>query len=244
MWRQRCGKKDGAFALAYVSFTRCDTRCATRRGDNSTMRIELSVDGAQAQVGPSLPPPLARLSPSGELVLIELQGALEMEGRNPEGGQTIGKLTFPAGREDQPVLQISHHCLEGKLIKLTRPLAILEKRTRPRDETTPPSSPEREPEAVLEPEAPSSSPLQTPTRKRMRGDRLPQTPMRTGLSSSPMPERTVRLSEGHLDFSSPDSRAPAQRPPTVTTYHVLKLVRQKLLFSKRPEPIVRLENTG
>jgi len=47
-----------------------------------------------------VPPPLVRLSPSGELVLVEMQGTLEMDGGDPHGGVTIGTLALPPGRED------------------------------------------------------------------------------------------------------------------------------------------------
>ena len=54
-----------------------------------------------------------------------------------------------------------------------------------------------------------------------------------------MPEKPPRFSDGHLDFSSPQG-ARIKKPSTVTSYHVVTIVRQKILFSKRPEPIVQL----
>lgn len=68
------------------------------------MRIEIvpgaALTGPRAgAAGVAAYPTLAKLSPSGELVLIELQGSLEMDGVSDGGGQTIGTLHFPPGRE-------------------------------------------------------------------------------------------------------------------------------------------------
>ncbi|WFD26784.1 hypothetical protein MNAN1_001771 [Malassezia nana] len=194
-----------------------------------------------------IPPPLVRLSPSGELVLVELQGSLEMDGCDTRGDHVLGKLSFPPGREDRPVLQISHHRLEGTLVKLRRPLAVMRKHTHPAAPTDPPS-----PRASSPPSSPPASP--TLARKRVRTledsmlvhtgmDDVHVTPPRAppaALSSSPMPPPPSRWSDGHLDFSSPNVRAdPAARRPPTTSYSVVTLVRQKLLFSQRPEPIVK-----
>lgn len=93
----------------------------------------------------SAPKPLLALCPNGELVLIELQGSLEMEGLDSElsssvsgegtaaastGGQVVGEFSWGEGKEDKPTLLLSHHRLEGKLVTLGRPLAVLEKRRR------------------------------------------------------------------------------------------------------------------
>ncbi|PWN20608.1 hypothetical protein BCV69DRAFT_282821 [Microstroma glucosiphilum] len=92
----------------------------------------------------SAPKPLLALCPNGELVLIELQGSLEMEGLDSDlssasasaegsasgGGQVVGEFSWGEGKEDKPTLLLSHHRLEGKLITLGRPLAVLEKRRR------------------------------------------------------------------------------------------------------------------
>ncbi|WFD41906.1 hypothetical protein MPSI1_000543 [Malassezia psittaci] len=180
-----------------------------------------------------LPQPLARLSPSGELVMIELQGSLEMDGVDPEGGQTIGKLQFHPGCEDKPVLQISHHLLEGKIVKLAKPIAILKKQVMPssieesdgeNESPTPPTSPG------------PASPSQLAKRARYEA-KTPPRPTTKDLDSSPMPERALRYSDGHMDFSSPQTDR-FKKPPTTTSYQVVTIIRQKILFSKHPEPIV------
>lgn len=178
-----------------------------------------------------VPPPLVRLSPSGELVLVEMQGTLEMEGGDPRGGETIGTLTFPPGREDKPILQISHHRLEGTIVKLRKPLAVLQKRTAPRSR---------------QPASPPTSPTASPTLSRQRARETLVTPPRSSAaapaSSSPMPARPASLLDGYADFSSPHAGASDGMPlPTTTSYAIVTLIRHKLLFSQRPEPIVALD---
>ncbi|WFC94338.1 hypothetical protein MBRA1_000968 [Malassezia brasiliensis] len=170
---------------------------------------------------PPPPPPLARLSPNGELVLVELQGSLEMDGVDPEGGQTIGVLRFPEGREDKPVLQISHHLLEGKIVTLPRPIAVLEKRVTQAGQDE--SDIESDDDAgISPPTSPApASPSQLAKRARIEPPSTPTKP-RDALSSSPMPERAPRYSDGHLDFSSPQP-GHGKKPSTVTSYHVVTL---------------------
>lgn len=223
--------------------------------------IHYAPNTVKQEAASNYPAPLVRLSPSGELVLVELQGSLEMDGCDPRGGETIGTISFPTGREDKPVLQISHHRLEGSVVKLRRPLAVLEKRTHPRSPSSrganhpsvtatgessawpssPPASPPASPPTSL-PASPSLS--STASRKRAAPELCVTPPRRhrhTTLSSSPMSERTAPWSDGYADFSSPNSQAHHTKPlSTITSYTIVTLVRHKLLFSTRPEPIVNL----
>ncbi|KAH9915105.1 uncharacterized protein B0H18DRAFT_1042547 [Fomitopsis serialis] len=67
----------------------------------------------------TFPPPLAQFGSEG-LVLIELQGKLDVAGDNE--GQTIGTLRIDEATK-KPTLLIGHHLLEGKLVNLPKPLA-------------------------------------------------------------------------------------------------------------------------
>lgn len=105
------------------------------------------------------------------------------------------------------------------------------------------------------------------TRKRARrgdGEGLLQTPVKAlkrtpiDASSSPMPRAPTRGSE--LDFSSPLSTSKRAAPfaveekedeqdwvhkkNTSTYFEVVCIIRNKILFSKRPEPVVRLDGQG
>ncbi|KAJ7158453.1 Ctf8-domain-containing protein [Mycena filopes] len=80
---------------------------------------------------PHLPPALAQISHS-ELVLIELQGALEVEctSDRERDGRLVGRLCVDdAGKK--PTLMIGHHLLEGKVAQLPKPLAVLRRVSAP-----------------------------------------------------------------------------------------------------------------
>ncbi|KAJ7168560.1 Ctf8-domain-containing protein [Mycena filopes] len=80
---------------------------------------------SSSSTAPHLPPALAQISHS-ELVLIELQGALEVEctSDRERDGRLVGRLCIDdAGKK--PTLMIGHHLLEGKVAQLPKPLAVL-----------------------------------------------------------------------------------------------------------------------
>lgn len=93
---------------------------------------------------PKLPPALAKIS-NDEVVLIELQGKLEIEpGREKDrDGKLVGKFKIDEGlvglwlacnsillQQSKPTLIIGHHLLEGKVVALPKPLAVLHRRRR------------------------------------------------------------------------------------------------------------------
>ncbi|KAK0527516.1 hypothetical protein OC842_004845 [Tilletia horrida] len=101
------------------------------------MRIDvrLPLPGAQSVSADAAPagitcPPIAKLASTGELVMIELQGALEFEGLDAGASQLIGTLTFEGPQLSRPILLVSHHRLYGKFVDLHQPLAILQKHQR------------------------------------------------------------------------------------------------------------------
>lgn len=265
-----------------------------------------------------MPSPLIRLAPSNELVMIELQGSLEMDDADPKGGQSLAKIEFYPGREDRPTLLISHHRLEGKIVSLTKPLAVLEKKQRciPENQSVLkeggtnqntfdiPSSPARldqEGKGTLitfneeQRDIPSSptpvhldshdlDQVTSPTFSRKRaldrigGEHKNATASNENRahkipSSSPIPMKRVQGSE--VDYSSPlpaskrratetDSNKKwiagkdknevdsdlekddwlYRKGQTSTYMEVVCIIRKKLLFSKRPEPVVRLDTEG
>lgn len=72
-----------------------------------------------------LPPSLAKIS-HGEVVLIELQGSLNIEcsEATDRNGQLVGNLRVDE-TGNKPTLTIGHHFLEGKVVSLAKPIAIL-----------------------------------------------------------------------------------------------------------------------
>ncbi|EIE23689.1 hypothetical protein COCSUDRAFT_63214 [Coccomyxa subellipsoidea C-169] len=57
-----------------------------------------------------------------------MQGELERKGSlNPDEEYPIGKLTLSSTRPDAVELVIGYHLLEGKMVDLKKPFAVLEK---------------------------------------------------------------------------------------------------------------------
>ncbi|TBU51931.1 Ctf8-domain-containing protein [Dichomitus squalens] len=82
--------------------------------------INIDLPGPSTPRRPNLPPQLIQFG-TDELILIELQGSLEVEGNRD--GQLVGKLRVDA--VTKPTLVIGHHLLEGKMVSLNKPLAVL-----------------------------------------------------------------------------------------------------------------------
>ncbi|KAI0955683.1 hypothetical protein AcV7_006281 [Taiwanofungus camphoratus] len=83
--------------------------------------VNLPDSGSSVSTSATLPPQLAQFG-GDELVLIELQGSLEVEG--DRRGQTVGKLRIDDAT-NKPTILIGHHLLEGKLVNLPKPIAVL-----------------------------------------------------------------------------------------------------------------------
>lgn len=107
------------------------------------MIVPITFDSSSSN--PKLPSGLARIS-HDEVVLVELQGSLDVECNDPSerNGKLVGKLridsTTVCAREsralihalfwhvtpkNKPTLIIGHHLLEGKISTLPKPFAIL-----------------------------------------------------------------------------------------------------------------------
>jgi len=89
-----------------------------------------------------LPPQLAKLG-NDELVLIELQGSLDVEctDNSERDGQIVGAFRLDEG-SSKPTLAIGHHLLEGKIVSLPKPLGVIQRSTSP--STPHPIGPDRE----------------------------------------------------------------------------------------------------
>ncbi|KAE8250862.1 hypothetical protein A4X13_0g4315 [Tilletia indica] len=233
-------------------------------------------------------PPIAKLSPSGELVLIELQGALELEGLDAANPQTIGMLTFEGPKQDKPVLLISHHRLYGKFVDLHQPLAILQKHQRepPASLDSSPSAKRRwleqpwtsdvesdgEGEGTLGEEEegerkkrvkrndgederesgpPSSSPCRPSSVQKKKIDRKATEGGEEDKDDDLVAEWDDDEDDGDENDGGEDSkkdgenaggkrkRSQGGRKPRVW-YDVVSVIRRKILFSQRPEPVVNL----
>jgi len=88
------------------------------------MLIPLTIASSSSS-NPKLPPGLVKIS-HDEIVLIELQGSLEVELNHPSerNGKLVGKLKIDE-TTNKPSLLIGHHLLEGRIAALPKPYAIL-----------------------------------------------------------------------------------------------------------------------
>ncbi|KAJ9479397.1 hypothetical protein PHBOTO_002890 [Pseudozyma hubeiensis] len=223
--------------------------------------------GASSATLSQAPTPLTALSPSGELLLIELQGSLEIENSSPTGNQILGTISFDPTRQDRPVLMISHHRLEGKFVNLVKPLAVLEKKVREdkvlsdvvngkRQGGEPVgnvkrakrdvagergSSPPAEARAKDALDFSSSPPRQTPFKSKMVRhvsglEGIDENAPEQGDS----PEQNGKESGQTEEIDGDEEEEEAQ---TAVYYDVVSVIKRKILFSKRPEPIVRLDTS-
>ncbi|KAF8270536.1 chromosome transmission fidelity protein 8, partial [Lactarius quietus] len=140
----------------------------------------------------SLPPALAQLG-SSELFLLELQGDLVLTG--DKRGQLVGHLTIDDSGKGKPTLRIGYHLLEGTIVTLAKPLAVLQRVSTPSRSQIPPPA---------HPDAPG-------------GD----VSMHCG-------------DEGGGD----ELDAKGAIASAATSYTIHTIVRKKIVFSKRPTPIV------
>ncbi|KIY51743.1 hypothetical protein FISHEDRAFT_36408 [Fistulina hepatica ATCC 64428] len=87
--------------------------------------ITLSNHGASSSRGP-LPPTLAKIS-HHESVLIELQGTIHVDQKIERDGEFVGTLTIDDDMA-KPTLFIGHNLLEGKVVTLPKPIAVLHRK--------------------------------------------------------------------------------------------------------------------
>ncbi|KAI9428644.1 Ctf8-domain-containing protein [Lactarius indigo] len=154
------------------------------------MIVPLTLSSGPSAGARTLPPVLAQLG-SSELFLLELQGDLEVSG--DKRGQLVGHLTIDDSGKGKPTLRIGYHLLEGTIISLAKPLAVLQR-------------------------------VPTPSRSQM-----------------PPPPPQPDAADKDIDMRCGDDGGEelgAASTAAATSYTIRTLVRKKIVFSKRPTPIV------
>ncbi|KAH9957417.1 chromosome transmission fidelity protein 8 [Russula dissimulans] len=167
------------------------------------MILPLTLPAQPSPDAPVLPPALASLG-SSELFLLELQGELEVSG--DKHGQLVGRLSIAEDGKGKPTLRIGHHLLEGKVVSLAKPLAVLQRACASLQSPPPPPSPSAAAAAAAD--------------VNEGGDRDRDIDM--------------RCNDGDSDAGNNTST------PVLTSYVIRTLIRKKIVFSKRPTPIVGL----
>ncbi|GAA5974301.1 hypothetical protein JCM11641_006723 [Rhodosporidiobolus odoratus] len=213
------------------------------------MRLELTPTPAcqtqLAQPPPSVSdPPLVFID--SQPFLLELQGKLELPpneieqaqrenaGRGEMEGVRVGKVDLsdpvrsrsPPCEHKKPILRIAHHRLEGKLETLLTPYALLR--------TT------RVPASSSSFSASSSSASERPA----PGTTIDEDGSEVAQDDPSLPSAKRPKLDPSLDSSSsrpsPDTTPPTS-PPT-TEIRIISLIRHKLVFSRRPEPLIEVSS--
>ena len=70
---------------------------------------------------------------SKDWVIIELQGSVETHNSIPLKDVGLGDLHYNAHGE--PILILGHHLLKGKIVKLSNPIGVFEKKTKQLNDT-------------------------------------------------------------------------------------------------------------
>ncbi|GAA5821577.1 hypothetical protein JCM11251_000916 [Rhodosporidiobolus azoricus] len=170
-------------------------------------------------------PPLAFIDK--EPFLVEMQGSLELplgeqeeaarenEGRGEMEGVRVGKVDLSDPKK--PVLRIAHHRLEGKLETLMTPYALL------RTTRVPASS------------SSTSSSSDAGLAKRSPTNRTDPFSESANDSSEPIAKRTKLDPSSHSTSSSSTTNP---TPAYTTRIEITSLIRRKIVFSRRPEPLI------
>ncbi|GAA6010943.1 hypothetical protein JCM10207_004004 [Rhodosporidiobolus poonsookiae] len=183
-------------------------------------RLQLSTPSSSSD------PPLLFID--NEPFLVELQGKLELPpgeeelarqengGRGAMEGVRVGKVDLSDPKK--PVLRIAHHRLEGKLETLLTPYALLR--------TTRTSSASSSSDAS----APSDS-------KRLLPDDA-TAPSGAGDDGDSRAAKRAKLSPSSSQPSANADASSSSSDVPTTQIHLAAIIRRKLVFSRRPEPLL------
>ncbi|KAF9475116.1 hypothetical protein BDN70DRAFT_884130 [Pholiota conissans] len=168
---------------------------------------------------PKLPSGLVKIS-HDEIVLIELQGSLEVELNDPRerDGKFVGKLKIDD--TNKPSLLIGHHFLEGKIAPLPKPYAIMVRNG---------------PHPPREPDFHSSS-----TSNPNNQNRKSHSTTRSGPGSNDNDEGDDDAMAVDEDSAAqgPESREGDIKQGSSAGWTIMGIVKKKIIFSKRPMPVI------
>jgi hypothetical protein len=195
--------------------------------------------------------------------LIELQGTLEFERQSKNLTNTkchVGQLSFSTDHIGRriPVLTIGNHRLEGKIVRLKKPLALIRTIIAP--------EPIEGDEQTLQRSQPSSLAISTaattPTKRLITADdsrtllehqtpfKTPKTPAYNRLMQTPAPNSSSpAYNMSQMTPGLPQSQLPAESAADYETrlasrqqLEIIAVIEEKYLFSERPEHHVPRED--
>ncbi|KAJ2924645.1 hypothetical protein H1R20_g12443, partial [Candolleomyces eurysporus] len=181
--------------------------------------ITLPDPSTSSTSNPKLPPTLAKIS-HDEIVLIELQGALDVGDAHPSerNGKFVGKLSIDDGLK-KPTLLIGHHLLEGKIAPIPKPLAIMH-RTK------------------------STNPLSSPSlskKKKKKKHKSANSDLGAMDVDGDEKEEEEEEEEGTEEdmMEGQENTSASETEGQTSQWTIVGLVKKKIIFSKRPMPIIK-----
>ncbi|KAF9905407.1 hypothetical protein EC991_001704 [Linnemannia zychae] len=159
-------------------------------------------------------------------VILEFQGIMEMDGTT-WAGNALGQLSILDGGS-KAQLVVGNHRLDGKVVKLDKPLLLIQKQQKPannQEATTTASEKEKSRDYDMD----MSSQIRHPHED---DDTMHST---TDIGAEPTATSVTEIPS--------DPLAPSNISDTVQ-YNTVAVIRQKILFNTMPVPIIHQERRG
>ncbi|KAF9098408.1 hypothetical protein BGX29_007628 [Mortierella sp. GBA35] len=184
--------------------------------------------------------------------MLEFQGMIEMDGPT-WAGNPLGQLSILDGGV-KAQLVIGNHRLDGKVIKLDKPLLLIQKQQKPKDDqdttavagqTGATSGKRKSKDHDMDEDSISQS--QAHDRRTSFSSIPPSSPLRhhddddTMHSTTDIHDHPTGTDSGRT--GSADPLAPSNIRETVQ-YDTVAVIRQKILFNTMPVPIIHQERRG
>lgn len=178
-----------------------------------------------------------------EWTIVELQGDLESKRQeNVLSGKFIGDLHYT--KQGEPVLIVGHHVLFGKVARLDKPIAVLQKSDDSKDVATETNASDRSLATVAAETNAIDRSLATVAAKMNAND--PSLPtVATELNANDPSIATITMETNAKDRSpatvvATETDLGDDSPEAVrdTRYTVKAVIRRKIVFRTRPKPII------
>ncbi|KAG0003497.1 hypothetical protein BGZ79_000772 [Entomortierella chlamydospora] len=175
-------------------------------------------------------------------ILLEFQGIIEMDGAT-WAGNALGQLSVLDGGV-KAQLVIGNHRLEGKVVKLDKPLLLIQKQKKPRDNNDQDKVHDRssndkgKSRKDHDDRSPfTSMPPASPTKIDDDDDTMAST------TWGDDPTNPSSAADGNVAAVPKDPLDPLNIRETVQ-YDTVAIIRQKILFNTMPVPIIHSERRG
>ncbi|KAF9189256.1 hypothetical protein BGZ51_008196 [Haplosporangium sp. Z 767] len=184
---------------------------------------------------------LATFVDTKSTILLEFQGMIEMDGQSWAGNH-LGQLSILDGGV-KAQLVIGNHRLDGKVIKLDKPLLLIQKQQKPKVHSTEQQDIGHTGSALDKGKGKSREYIMHPDDDRHSSltFKPPTSPSRHDDDDTMTSMASVQDQGG--ENAAMDPMAPSNIQQTVQ-YDTVAIIRQKILFNAMPVPIIHTERRG